>query len=112
MRRRTNEQWMAAGVTMLDPDASYIDTTVELSPDVTIFPNTLLQGDCVIGEGAEIGPDARLIHTHVGARSRVQSTAAIEAHIGEDCRVGPFAVLDSGAELASGTVTGPFFSST
>ena len=111
MRRRTNAKWMAAGVTMLDPDASYIDTTVELSPDVTIFPNTLLQGDCVIGEGAEVGPDVRLIHTTVGPRSRVQSTSAIEAHIGSDCRVGPYAMLPSGAEVASGTVTGPFFSS-
>jgi bifunctional UDP-N-acetylglucosamine pyrophosphorylase / glucosamine-1-phosphate N-acetyltransferase len=112
MRRRTNEAWMAAGVTMLDPEATYIDTAVRLSADVTIFPNTLLQGDCVVGEGAEVGPDVRLIHTTVGARSRVQSTSATEAHIGDDCRVGPYAVLASGAELASGTVTGPFFSST
>lgn len=112
MRRRTNAAWMAAGVTMVDPEATYIDTAVRLSADVTIFPNTLLQGDCVVGEGAEVGPDVRLIHTTVGARSRVQSTSATEAHIGDDCRVGPYAVLQSGAELASGTVTGPFFSST
>ncbi len=112
MRRRTNRGWMAAGVTMLDPEATYIDTTVRLAPDVTIFPNTLLQGDCVVGEGAEIGPDVRLVDTVVGARSRVQSTVATEADIGEDCRVGPYAVLHSGEQLASGRVSGPFFSST
>lgn len=112
MRRRTNAHWMAAGVTMLDPEATYIDTTVELGPDVTIFPNTLLQGTCVIGEGTEIGPDVRLIHTTVGPRSRVQSTSAVEATVGSDCRVGPYASLASGSELPSGTVTGPFFSST
>ena len=111
MRRRTNARWMAAGVTMVDPDATYIDTAVVLSPDVTIFPNSLLQGDCVIGHGAEIGPDVRLIHTVVGPRSRIQSTSAIEANIGADARVGPYAVLQSGCDLPSGTVTGPFFSS-
>ena len=111
MRQRTNEHWMAEGVTMLDPSATYIDTTVELSTDVTIFPNTLLQGDCVIGEGAEVGPDVRLIDTVVGPRSKVQSTSAVEAVIGSDCRVGPYAVLPAGIELPSGTVTRPFFSS-
>jgi len=111
LRERTNRRWMAEGVTMLDPSSSYIDTTVELAPDVTIFPNTLLQGACVVGEGAEVGPDVRLINTTVGPRTRLQSTSATGAQVGPDCMVGPFAVLGPGSELAAGTVTGPFFSS-
>ncbi|MBJ81813.1 MAG: bifunctional UDP-N-acetylglucosamine diphosphorylase/glucosamine-1-phosphate N-acetyltransferase GlmU, partial [Acidimicrobiaceae bacterium] len=111
LRQRTNNKWLAAGVTMLDPEATYIDATVVLSPDVTLFPNTLLQGDCVIGEGSELGPDVRLTDTFVGVGSQIQSTSAVQARIGDNCRIGPYAVLDSGVEVASGTVTGPFYTS-
>ena len=47
LRRRTNERWLRLGVTMLDPERTYIDSTVQLAPDVTLFPGTLLQGRCV-----------------------------------------------------------------
>src|SRR5262249_42127891 len=45
LRRRTNEHWLRLGVTMLDPATTYVDTTVRLAPDVTLFPGTLLQGE-------------------------------------------------------------------
>src|SRR2546428_699205 len=44
LRRRTNERWMAQGVTMLDPERTHVDASVELAPDVTLFPGTMLQG--------------------------------------------------------------------
>src|SRR5688500_8777871 len=61
LRRRINDAWLGAGVTMVDPDRTYIDSTVRLAPDVTIFPGTLLQGATVVGEGVELGPDTRLV---------------------------------------------------
>ncbi len=66
LRRRINDAWLGAGVTMVDPDRTYIDTTVRLAPDVTIFPGTLLQGTTVVGEGVELGPDTRLVDCTVG----------------------------------------------
>ncbi|MFT5530405.1 MAG: bifunctional UDP-N-acetylglucosamine pyrophosphorylase/glucosamine-1-phosphate N-acetyltransferase [Candidatus Poriferisodalaceae bacterium] len=110
LRRRTNEKWMAEGVTMLDPSSTYIDTTVILAHDVTVFPNTLIQGSTVIGEGVEVGPDCRLTDVVVGARSRIQATTAVDTEIGEGCVVGPYASLSAGASVPSGTVTGPFYS--
>ena len=56
LRRRTNEAWLRAGVTMVDPATTYIDTTVRLAADVTLFPGVVLQGSTVIGEATEIGP--------------------------------------------------------
>jgi bifunctional UDP-N-acetylglucosamine pyrophosphorylase/glucosamine-1-phosphate N-acetyltransferase len=109
LRRRTNEKWMAAGVTMVDPASTYIDTTARLAADVTIFPNTLIQGSSVIGEGVEIGPDVRLTDVAVGTGSRIQSTTAVDAEIGADCVVGPYVHLAAGASVPSGTVTGPFY---
>src|SRR5207244_9242891 len=48
LRDRTNERWMRRGVTMLDPERTYVDATVDLAPDVTLFPGTLLPGRTVI----------------------------------------------------------------
>ena len=55
---------------MVDPSQAYVDVTVELSPDVTLFPGTILQGRPSIGAGAEIGPSTRLVDTQRGCGRR------------------------------------------
>jgi bifunctional UDP-N-acetylglucosamine pyrophosphorylase / glucosamine-1-phosphate N-acetyltransferase len=108
LRDRTNERWMRRGVTMLDPERTYIDAEVELGTDVTIFPGTLLQGDTTIGDTAEIGPDARLVDCMVGEGAVVEQTVARHATIGSGARVGPFVVLHPGARVPDGAVIEPF----
>jgi bifunctional UDP-N-acetylglucosamine pyrophosphorylase/glucosamine-1-phosphate N-acetyltransferase len=93
LRRRTNERWMRAGVTMLDPASAYIDTDVVLEADVTLFPNVILQGRTRVASGAEILTGCSLVDCRVGAGARI----------------GPYAVLGPGDEIASGAVTGPFY---
>jgi bifunctional UDP-N-acetylglucosamine pyrophosphorylase/glucosamine-1-phosphate N-acetyltransferase len=110
LRDRTNERWMRRGVTMLDPERTYIDASVELATDVTLFPGAILQGATSVGAGAEIGPDTRLIDCTVGDGAVVENSVCRQADIGADARVGPFAVLAPGAVVAPGTVTGPFYS--
>ncbi|HEY2813449.1 MAG TPA: NTP transferase domain-containing protein [Acidimicrobiales bacterium] len=109
LRARTNDRWLGLGVTMLDPDRTYIDATVQLAPDVTLFPGTLLQGATVIGEGAEIGPNTRLADSVVGAHCIVEETVGRHADIGAAAIVGPYAVLEPGSQVAPGTRTGPFY---
>lgn len=110
LRQRTNRWWMSRGVTMVDPERTYIDATVELGRDVTLFPGTLLQGRTVVGDGCEIGPDTRLDGCELGVGVVAEKTMAHLARVGDHCRIGPFAVLEAGTELPPGTVTGPFFS--
>jgi len=112
LRRRTNDFWMARGVTMLDPDRTYIDATVELASDVTLFPGTILQGRTIVGAGAEIGPGTRLVDSVVGPGARVEMTVCRDADIGADSIVGPFAVLEPGDSVPGGMRTGPFYSPT
>jgi bifunctional UDP-N-acetylglucosamine pyrophosphorylase/glucosamine-1-phosphate N-acetyltransferase len=109
LRRRTNLDWLRRGVTMVDPDCTYVDTTVRLAADVTLFPGTILQGETVIGERAEIGPDTRLVDCLVGADAVVDKSSGRDAEIGDGARVGPFAVLDPGSVIPAGAVTGPFY---
>jgi bifunctional UDP-N-acetylglucosamine pyrophosphorylase/glucosamine-1-phosphate N-acetyltransferase len=110
LRRRTNDAWLRAGVTMVDPTTTYVDTTVRLAADVTLFPGVVLQGSTVVGEASEIGPGTRLVDCVVGARTEIESTVGRDADIGDDCVVGPFASLAPGAVVPSGTRTGPGYS--
>jgi bifunctional UDP-N-acetylglucosamine pyrophosphorylase / glucosamine-1-phosphate N-acetyltransferase len=111
LRRRTNEAWLRAGVTMIDPLRTYIDATVRLGTDVTLFPGVVLQGDTVVGEGAEIGPNSRLVDCTVGAHAVIEATVARQAIIGDDAVVGPFAVLGPGTDIPPKTETGPHYTS-
>ncbi|MFL6204073.1 MAG: bifunctional N-acetylglucosamine-1-phosphate uridyltransferase/glucosamine-1-phosphate acetyltransferase [Acidimicrobiales bacterium] len=109
LRSRTNATWLGRGVTMVDPATTYIDTTVTLAADVSLFPGTILQGRTSIGEGVEIGPGCRLVDCTVGEHTALEQTVARLADIGAECVVGPFAVLEPGAHVPPGTRTGPFF---
>jgi bifunctional UDP-N-acetylglucosamine pyrophosphorylase / glucosamine-1-phosphate N-acetyltransferase len=66
MRKRVNEGWMLAGVTILDPERTYIEAGVRIGRDTVILPNTYLHGQTVIGEDCQIGPDTTLIDSVVG----------------------------------------------
>jgi bifunctional UDP-N-acetylglucosamine pyrophosphorylase/glucosamine-1-phosphate N-acetyltransferase len=109
LRRRTADRWLRAGVTMLDPERISLDTTVRLGQDVTLFPGTLLQGETVIGDHAEIGPNTRLVDCVVGADTRLEQVVGRDAEVGDDAVVGPFAVLEPGSHVPSGARTGPFY---
>ena len=109
LRRRTNERWLRAGVTLVDPANTYLDATVQLGADVTLFPGTILQGATVVGAGAEIGPNTRLVDCVVGAGAVVEQSNGRDAEIGAHAKVGPFAVLAPGAAISDGAITGPFY---
>ncbi len=94
---------------MIDPASTYVDTTVALAADVTLFPGTILQGRTTIGEGVEIGPGCRLVDCTVGEHTTLEHTVARLSTIGADCVVGPYAALEPGALIPSGTRTGPFY---
>lgn len=109
LRARINERWMRRGVTMTDPDQTYVDTSVVLEEDVTLLPGTVLEGTTTVGRGAVIGPSSRLVDCEVAPGARVEQTVAHGALVGEDAAVGPFASLPPGTRLAPGTRTGPLF---
>jgi bifunctional UDP-N-acetylglucosamine pyrophosphorylase/glucosamine-1-phosphate N-acetyltransferase len=108
MRARINRAWMAAGVTMTDPDTTYIDATVELESDVTLEPGVLLRGATEIATGAVIGPDSTLIDTEVAAGAHVNRSHLELAVVGPGATVGPFTYLRPGAVLAERAKAGAY----
>ena len=108
LRDRINERWMRRGVTMWDPERTYVDASVHLEPDVVLLPGVILQGECTVAAGAEIGPDCHLVDTRVGEGAAVTKTTAVRATVGDQARVGPFVRLGPGAVVESGAVVPPF----
>src|SRR6202034_2259613 len=102
LRDRINERWMRRGVTMWDPERTYVDADVQLNTDVSLLPGVILRGRCVVGEGSEIGPNCVLTDTTVGRRATVSQSTSDRGAIGDGAEVGPFCVLRPGAEVPSG----------
>jgi len=109
LRRRINQRWMRAGVTMVDPAQTYVDAAVRLAADVTLFPGTILQGRTVIGEGAHLGPHVRLVDCAVGEGASLEQVVGHDAVVGPAAVVGPFAVLAPGSHIPPGFTTGAFY---
>jgi bifunctional UDP-N-acetylglucosamine pyrophosphorylase/glucosamine-1-phosphate N-acetyltransferase len=108
LRARINRRWMLEGVTIVDPDTTYVDADVELEGEVTLLPGTMLQGATVVRAGAVVGPWSQLVDTVVGERAIVRQTVAREAEIGADATVGPFVSLRPTTRLAAGAHVGTF----
>jgi bifunctional UDP-N-acetylglucosamine pyrophosphorylase/glucosamine-1-phosphate N-acetyltransferase len=71
-RRRVNDHWLACGVTLIEPDATWIGPDVTIGIDTVIWPNTFLQGRTTIGEGCTIGPNAIVRDSGIGRDCRVE----------------------------------------
>ncbi|MGH2985717.1 MAG: bifunctional UDP-N-acetylglucosamine diphosphorylase/glucosamine-1-phosphate N-acetyltransferase GlmU [Solirubrobacterales bacterium] len=107
-RRQILKRHMHAGVTIIDPDSTWIDAAVEIAPDATIEPATTLRGATAIGPDAIVGPHSTVIDSRVGTAARVLHSYLLEAEVGDDATVGPFAYLRPDAALAQGAKAGSF----
>jgi bifunctional UDP-N-acetylglucosamine pyrophosphorylase/glucosamine-1-phosphate N-acetyltransferase len=99
---------MRTGVSLLDPDTTWIDVTVALDRDAVIDQNTQLRGGTVVGTGAVVGPDVTLIDTVVGPGATVLRSHAVGAEVGPGATVGPYAYLRPDARLAEKAKVGTF----
>jgi bifunctional UDP-N-acetylglucosamine pyrophosphorylase/glucosamine-1-phosphate N-acetyltransferase len=106
--RRLVENWMRAGVTMIDPASVWLDADVALARDVLVEPNVQLRAGTAVYEGAVIGPDTTLSNCVVGAGAKVIRTHGSDSEIGERASVGPFAYLRPGAKLGVAGKIGTF----
>jgi bifunctional UDP-N-acetylglucosamine pyrophosphorylase/glucosamine-1-phosphate N-acetyltransferase len=100
--------WQLAGVTVRDPDSTWIDLAVTLGEDVELLPGTMLIGPTVIERGAIVGPDTSLDACEVGEGATVRRTDATLAVIGAGASVGPFAYLRPGTYLGENGKIGTF----
>lgn len=108
LRLRKNQDLMLHGVTIIDPNTTYIETQVNVGKNSVIYPNTHLRGQTSIGEDCQIGPNSLIVDTEISDRCKVTFSVAENAIMEEDVDIGPFAHLRKGAHLARGVHMGNY----
>jgi len=108
MRKRINEGHMLNGVTLVNPESTYIDSNVSIGRDTVIWPDSYLLGTTSIGADCQIGPNAHIRDTQIGDSCVVLMSVMEKAVLEEDVDVGPFARLRKGAHLCKGVHMGNF----
>jgi bifunctional UDP-N-acetylglucosamine pyrophosphorylase/glucosamine-1-phosphate N-acetyltransferase len=107
-RRRILERHMLAGVTIADPDSTFVDADVRIGEDTTIEPFTLLRGRTEVGPGCTVGPGASVVDSVLG-----DGTTVLHSHLNgcealAGCSIGPFAHIRPGTTLRAGAKAGSF----
>lgn len=93
MRNRINISHMINGVTIIDPNNTYIGVDVKIKKDVIIYPMNILEGNTEIGEGCILYPNSRIVDSIIDKDVTIQSSVIMQSHIGESTTVGPFAYI-------------------
>ena len=108
LRRRKNEQLMADGVTLMDPETTFVDVDVKVGRDTVIYPFTWIEGDSVIGENCEIGPNARLQNVKIGNHVQGQFTYVHDAVLDDGVILGQFVHIRPDTHLMEDVKIGNF----
>lgn len=109
MRRRVSESFMLSGVTIIDPDATYIDYGAVAGMDTIIYPGARISGDSRIGAGCVIEEGSRIDASRIGDATVIRSYSVIESsEIGSRAAIGPFAHLRPGSTVGDNAHIGNF----
>lgn len=108
LRRRKNIELMDNGVTLLDPDSTFVDADVQVGPDTVIYPFTWLEGNTVIGENCQIGPNSRFSDAKLGNNVTAQFTYAHECQVDDGVTMGPYVHLRPKAHIYNDVKIGNF----
>ncbi len=108
LRNHINTAHLRDGVTIIDPETTWIEAGVRIARDVVIEPNTFLKGATSIASGAHIGPDTTLVDCTVETGASVVRSQATGAIIGPRATVGPFTYLRPGTVLGEQAKAGAY----
>jgi bifunctional UDP-N-acetylglucosamine pyrophosphorylase/glucosamine-1-phosphate N-acetyltransferase len=108
LRRRKLSALMAEGVTVTDPDNTFIDDTVKVGRDSVIEPYTFLQGATVVGEGCVVGPFSRVLDSRLEGGSVVLQSVVEGSVVGPQAKIGPWSRLRPGSRVGKGAKIGNF----
>ena len=108
MRRTILNDLMLSGVTVVDPETTYVDAGVRVGQDTILLPSTHLLGETVVGEDCVLGPNAHVLDSHLGHNVRAKACFIESAAISDGCKIGPFAHIRPGSSLAKNVRIGNF----
>ncbi len=108
LQTRVKDDWMRAGVTLINPDSITIDDSVELEPNVIIEPQTHLRGKTKIGSGSRIGPGSLIENSQLGQNVMALFSVVSDSVVKDGTRIGPYAHLRGHVEVGESCRIGNF----
>ncbi|WP_410210808.1 bifunctional UDP-N-acetylglucosamine diphosphorylase/glucosamine-1-phosphate N-acetyltransferase GlmU [Aquirhabdus sp.] len=103
------QQLMKSGVTLLDPARFDLRGHLSVGQDVQIDINVIIEGDCYLGDGVQVGAGSHLKNAKVGAGTKILPYSVLDdVTVGANAAIGPFSRLRPGTELADDTHIGNF----
>ena len=108
LQNRIKENWMKAGVTLINPDSITIEDTVQLEPDVVIEPQTHLRGQTLIKSGCHIGPDSLIENSHIEENVSIRYSVISDSYVCSNSKIGPYAHLRGQAKIGHACRVGNF----
>lgn len=108
MKKRINEQHMINGVTIEDPNNTYIGKDVVIKPDTVILPGTVIEGKTEIGTDCIIGPNSRITNSIIKDCVTIQASVLLSAEVDNYTTVGPFAYLRPNSKIGEHVKIGDF----
>lgn len=109
LRRGTIRTLMTEGVTFIDPSHAYVSAEAQIGQDCVIYPDVLIEGNTVIGDGCVIRSASRITNSTVGSNVIIKDHCVIvDTEIKSNCTVGPFAHLRMNTLLEEGSAIGNF----
>jgi len=109
MRQGINQQLMLNGVSLLDPETTYVDVGVEIGSDSLLYPGVIIRGRTCIGRHCVIESGVQIDQSQIADYVQVKKGSVVEASIiGPGCKIGPMAHLRTGTELLGDNKIGNF----
>jgi len=99
---------MLSGVTIIDPENTYIEEEVRIGMDTVIYPGTFLESATVIGEDCIIGQNTRISNSIIGNRVEITRAVIIDSAVDDDTRVGPYAYIRPESRIGKRVKIGDF----
>lgn len=90
IKKRINKEHMKNGVSIEDPNTTYISPDVTIGKDTVIMPNTIILGNCEIGEANFIGPNTFITNSNIGDDNKISCSKITNCKIGNNTEIGSF----------------------
>ena len=108
IRKRVNMNLMINGVSLEDPDNTYISPDAKIGVDTIIYPGTSILGKCVIGENNIIGGNTYIKNSTIGNNNKILTSHIADSTIKDNNEIGPYARIRNNTIIEGNSRVGNF----
>lgn len=108
MKNRINLEHMRNGVSIIDPDNTYIGPSVRIEQDVVVEPGCIINGETIIRTGSIIGAHTEINNCAIGENTSIRQSVAADSDIGNNVNIGPYAHIRPQTTIGNEVKVGNF----